>query len=190
MTEILKKYSTIGCCGIDCGLCPRFHTKGDSVCPGCGGPNFKEKHPSCGFLTCCVAKNGLEVCSDCKDYACRRFDSWRNGFDSFVTHRKIFENLDIVKNNGINYFTHSQKIRIDILKDFLARFDDGRSKSFFCISCALLPLDTLQEIRGFLMDVDDSMEIKTKSQRLKNILQKTAESLGIDLKLNVKKKTS
>ena len=63
-----KKYFTIGCCGIDCGLCPRFHTKGDSVCPGCGGLGFKEKHPSCGFLTCCVTKKGLEVCSDCPDY--------------------------------------------------------------------------------------------------------------------------
>jgi hypothetical protein len=27
MAEKLKKYGTIGCCGIDCGLCPRFYTK-------------------------------------------------------------------------------------------------------------------------------------------------------------------
>src|SRR5512145_448571 len=71
MTDKLKKYETIGCCGIDCGLCPRFHTKGDSACPGCGGVNFKEKHPSCGFVTCCVIKNGMEVCADCKDYPCK-----------------------------------------------------------------------------------------------------------------------
>lgn len=75
MTDKLKKYETIGCCGIDCGLCPRFHTKGESGCPGCGGLNFKDKHPSCGFLTCCVIKNELEVCSDCNDYPCKRFDS-------------------------------------------------------------------------------------------------------------------
>ena len=70
MTGKLKKYETIGCCGIDCGLCPRFHTTGDSACPGCGGLNFKEKHPSCGFLTCCAIKNGREVCSDCSHYPC------------------------------------------------------------------------------------------------------------------------
>lgn len=43
MTDKMKKYETIGYCGIDCGLCPRYHTKGDSVCPGCGGLYFKEK---------------------------------------------------------------------------------------------------------------------------------------------------
>jgi len=36
-------------CGIDCGLCPGFYISGYSACPGCGGLNFKEKHPSCGF---------------------------------------------------------------------------------------------------------------------------------------------
>jgi len=41
MEEKLKIYNTIGCCGIDCGLCPRFYTKGDSVCPGCGGTDCR-----------------------------------------------------------------------------------------------------------------------------------------------------
>jgi hypothetical protein len=61
MTGKLKKHETIAACGIDCGLCPRFYTKGNSACPGCGGLNFKEKHPSCGVLTCCVLKNGFET---------------------------------------------------------------------------------------------------------------------------------
>jgi hypothetical protein len=37
-------------------------------------------------------------------------------------------------------------IRIDILTNFLKNFDDGHSKSFFCLSCTLLPLDKLLEI--------------------------------------------
>ena len=89
-----KEYNTIGCCGIDCGLCPRFYTKGDSVCPGCGGPDFKEKHPSCGYLTCCSIKKGLEVCSECDEYPCSRYDAEKKGLDSFVTHKKVFPNLE------------------------------------------------------------------------------------------------
>jgi hypothetical protein len=143
MTDKLKKHETICCCGIDCGLCPRFYTKGDSACPGCGGTNFKEKHPSCGFLTCCVIKNEFEVCSDCNDFPCKRFDSEKDGFDSFVTHKKVFSNLDFIKSNGIDLFIDKQKIRMGILTEFLNNFDDGRSKSFFCVSCALLPLDKL-----------------------------------------------
>ncbi len=56
-----RKYSTIGVCGLDCGLCPRYYTVGTSRCPGCCGPDFFNKHPSCSFITCCVKKKDLEV---------------------------------------------------------------------------------------------------------------------------------
>jgi hypothetical protein len=182
----LKKHNTIGCCGIDCGLCPRFYTKGDSVCPGCGGSNFKEKHPSCGFVTCCVIKNRLEVCSDCKDYPCSRFDSEKEGFDSFVTHRKVLANLDFIKENGIDHFMDQQKIRMKILNNFLSNYDDGRSKSFFCISCTLLPVDKLQEAQQFINSSSDSLVIEDKNKQLKNTLLLTAENLAIILKLKNK----
>jgi hypothetical protein len=187
MTLSLKKYSTIGCCGIDCGLCPRFHAKGDSACPGCGGINFKDKHPSCGFVTCCVIKNGLEVCSSCKDYLCKRFDSETKGYDSFVTHKKVFVNLDSIRSNGIEYFIDQQKIRIKILTDFLDNYDDGRSKSFFCISCTLLPLNKLQETYSYICDLGNSLNLKEKNKQLKDKLQTIAESLDVDLKLNNKR---
>jgi hypothetical protein len=178
----LKKYSTLGCCGIDCGLCPRFHSKGDTVCPGCGGLDFKDKHPSCGFLTCCVGKNGLEVCSDCKDYPCTRFEAERQGYDSFVTHRKIFDNLEYIKSIGIDNFIDQQKIRMNILNDLLTNFDDGRSKSYFCICSTLLPLNILQDA----LTLADTTGAKTKL--LKEHFQTIAQALGIELKLNHKTK--
>lgn len=187
MTEILKKYNTIGCCGIDCGLCPRFHTKGESVCPGCGGLFFKEKHPSCGLLTCCVIRKGFEVCSDCNDFPCNRFDSVREGYDSFVTHKKIFANLHFIKSSSIESFIDQQKIRMNILKDFLDKYDDGRSKSFFCICCALLPLDKLLETYSFKDSPNGLPDIKEKNKRLKDKLQIIADNLQIEIKLNNKK---
>jgi len=186
MTDRIKKYDSIGCCGIDCGLCPRFHTNGVSVCPGCGGLNFKEKHPSCGFLTCCVIKKGLEVCSDCADFPCIRFESEKNGYDSFVTHKKIFSNLDFIKNNGIDKFIVQQKIRIDILKDFLKDFDDGRSKSFFCISSTLLPLDRLLETHRFIKELPTNIDIKVKNKQIRDLLTTTAETFNIKLILSKK----
>jgi hypothetical protein len=187
MAEKLKKYETIGCCGIDCGLCPRFHTKSDSACPGCGGLNFKEKHPSCGFLTCCVIKNGLEVCSECDDYPCKRFDSEKDGYDSFVTHKKVFANLDNIKRIGIEQFADNQSKRIVILNDFLTKFDDGCSKSFYCVGCSLLPLDKLQEALGFACNLSEAIENKEKSKQIRNYMTKIADSLKIDLKLDKKK---
>lgn len=134
-----------------------------------------------------MTKKGLEVCSDCNDYPCNRFDSARNGYDSFVTHRKVFTNLDFIKGNGIDCFIDQQKIRINILLDFLANYDNGRSKSFFCISCSLLPLDELQEACRFMKNLDDSIDVKDKNERLVDCLQEIAENLEIELKLNNKK---
>lgn len=74
-----------------------------------------------------------------------------------------------------------------ILTDFLTNFDDGRSKSLFCLSCALLPLDTLQESHDIVTDSKDSSGIKIKNKRLRELLSKTAVTLEIDLKLNTKK---
>jgi len=36
-------------------------------CPGCCGPEFFNKHPSCSFITCCVKRNDLEVCAECDE---------------------------------------------------------------------------------------------------------------------------
>jgi hypothetical protein len=186
VTEKQKQHEVVGCCGIDCGLCPRFQTQSNSACPGCGGYNFKEKHPSCGFLTCCVIKKGLEVCSDCKEYPCKRFDSERTGYDSFVAHKKVFFNLDYIKNNGISHFLAQQKIRIDILTDFLSNYNDGHSKSFFCISCALLPLDKLQEINRLAKEFPVHIDINEKNKQIKSLLNACATALKIKLVLNKK----
>lgn len=187
MADKLKKYETIGCCGIDCGLCPRYFTKGESACSGCGGLNFKEKHPSCGFLTCCVIKKGFEVCSDCNEYPCKQFVAEKSGYDSFVTHKKVFSNLDFIKNKGIEQFISEQKHRMEILSTFLTKYDDGRSKSIFCISCALLPIDKLKEVETIVKNSIIQADIKVQNKLIKEILFKMAEDLNIDLKLNNKK---
>ncbi|MFH0920735.1 MAG: hypothetical protein V1913_10265 [Fibrobacterota bacterium] len=134
-----------------------------------------------------MVKKGLEVCSDCKDYPCTRFDAEKKGYDSFVTHKKVFANLDFIRRNGMGRFIEQQKIRMNILMDFLANYDDGRSKSLFCISCALLPLDKLQETRKFMDKLDDSFAVKEKNKQLKNRLQMIAETMDIQLRLNNKK---
>jgi len=187
MAEKLKKHETIGACGIDCGLCPRYYTKGSSTCPGCGGINFRDRHPSCGILTCCVIKHGYETCSDCPDFPCHRFDSEKNGYDSFVTHKKIFVNIESIRKEGIAIFLEKQKECMDILNHLLAHYDDGRSKSFYCLSCALLPIDKLWETQAFAESLKDDLVLKEKAEKLKEALTEIADSLNIKLRLRKNK---
>lgn len=186
MAEVIKQYNTIGCCGIDCGLCPRFHAKGESACPGCGGPNFKEKHPSCGFLTCCAIKHGLEVCTECEEFPCSRFDAERQGYDSFVTHQRVFPNQDAVKQVGICCFLEQQAQRIAMLKDLLAQYDDGRSKGFYCLATALLPIESLEKARTNADQFHSASDVKTKCKALRAELDLIAREMGIELKLRSK----
>ena len=187
MENKLKDYNTIGCCGIDCGLCPRFYTKGDSVCPGCGGPGFREKHPSCSILTCCVIKKGLETCADCAEYPCFRFDPEKDGKDSFVTHKRIFTNLDLIQNKGYDFFLSQQRLRMNYLADFISKCDDGRSKSFYCISCALLPLENLRQSHEYMTSLMEDIDVKKKSKLIKDYLRTMASAQEVDLKLDNKK---
>lgn len=179
----MKRYPSIGCCGIDCALCPRFHTNGPSACPGCGAENFRDKHPSCAFLNCCVTIHTYEVCADCPEYPCKRFEKEKQGKDSFVTHRKLFENLLIIRTKGINYFICEQDARKKILIDFIKYFDDGRSKSFFCLSCTLLPINVLLDIKEKVDMLKSTHDIKVKAQQLRINLSDAAASFGMELKL-------
>jgi hypothetical protein len=102
----LKKYPTVGVCGLDCGLCPRYYTSGTSRCPGCGGPGFFNKHPSCSFITCCVKKNNLEVCAECSSFPCTKFKSDEEcqqlkESSSYPPYKKVMLNLNYIKEHGI-----------------------------------------------------------------------------------------
>lgn len=139
----LKAYPTIGACGLDCGLCPRYYTVGTSRCPGCAGPGFFDKHPSCSFITCCVKKRGLEVCGQCPEFPCPKFkgdEEYRRAplSSSYPPDRKLLSNLRSIREKGIEAFAKQQGKRIALLESMIEGYDDGRSRSFFCRAAALL----------------------------------------------------
>ncbi len=84
-------------------------------------------------------------------------------------------NLNFVKEHGIEKFVEQQKKRIKLLETMIADFDDGRSRSFYCKSVALLDLAALDN------SVDKAIErietgnvnpndTKTKAKILRGIL--------------------
>ena len=187
----LKLYPTLGCCGLDCGLCPRYYTEGSSRCPGCYGPGFTTKHPSCHFITCCVKRKGLEVCALCGEFPCEHTEDSNTVADSFISHRRTLANLLYIKDNGLESFILQQKRKIALLELMLGEFDEGRSKSFYCLAAALLPTDVLElslercreEIQAAGINSDDK---KRSAQLLQEKLNSTAQGEGIELKLRKK----
>jgi hypothetical protein len=146
--EQLKAFPTIGVCGLDCGLCPRYYTVGTSRCPGCGGPGFSDKHPSCSFITCCVKKKGLEACGQCPDFPCSKFKSEeeyrQRESSSYPPGRKVLSNSRFIRDKGIREFVRRQEKRIGLLETMIEDYDDGRSRGFFCRAAALLDPKALE----------------------------------------------
>ncbi len=178
--EHVKMYPTIGVCGLDCGLCPRYYTLGPSRCPGCCGPEFFSKHPSCSFITCCVKKKNLEVCAECSDFPCSKFKSEQEyrqlkESSSYPSYKKVMPNLNLVKEHGIEKFVEQQEKRIKLLQTMIANFDDGRSRSFYCKSVALLDLAALENSVDKAIERIETGNIspndtKTKAKILRGVL--------------------
>jgi hypothetical protein len=186
-----KNYPTVGVCGLDCGLCPRYYTLGASRCPGCGGFDFENKHPPCSFITCCVKKKNLEVCAECLEFPCSKFKSAEEYQQleepsSYPSYRKIIPNLNFIKEHGIEKFVIQQTKRIKLLETMIADFDDGRSKSFFCKAATLLEITTLSNsidkaTRKIKTDNINRDDVKLKAKILKEILNEMAGKEGVEL---------
>ena len=78
-----------------------------------------------------------------------------------------------------------------MLENLLNNYNDGRSKSFYCLAAALIPPElideAINELKGSLAGNQiDSWDVKAKAKALKAIIQGLAQEHGIELKLRKK----
>ena len=170
-------------CGLNCVLCPRFHTDGNSKCPGCGGDNFYEKHPSCPIISCSLKHNNIEFCFDCNEFPCKRYIE-PSTKDSFITYKKRQENIQSAK-NGLKKYLNELEDKKNILIGLLENYNDGRMKNFYCIAVNLFPLIELKQIIRHIHSIshDKNMEKKKLANISKNIFTEKADELGIEIEL-------
>lgn len=180
--ESQREYPMISACGLNCGLCPRFYTKGASKCPGCGGEGFSSKHPACGVLSC-SQRHGVEVCSLCGDFPCKRYDG-ASLADSFISHRNQMVDLQRIKDVGMDAYLGELNKKIAILHGLLEGYDDGRRKSFYCVAVNLLEITDLEQA---MIQIEESVSmdapVKERAAAAVRLLETLADDRGISLKL-------
>jgi hypothetical protein len=137
-----RTYPQFSACGLNCGLCPRYHTDGTSKCPGCAGEGFSTVHPPCGVLSCSQRK-GVEYCFLCDEFPCEKYNG-ADASDSFITHKNQFKDLDKAKAVGLDVYIAEQNEKIEILRDLLSNYNDGRQKNFFFFFLNLLELQDIK----------------------------------------------
>jgi hypothetical protein len=190
-----REYPLFSVCGLNCGLCPRFYTDGESKCPGCAGSGFSAVHPPCGVLSCCQRKE-LAYCYECDDFPCKKYDN-ADMYDSVITHKNQFRDLEKAKQSGIDSYKAELDEKTAILAELLQNYDDGRRKSFFCNTINLLDLDSIRSVMRQLADAAGTEGVSGKASSNKEVQKAKAESAvglfseiaevkGISLKLRKK----
>jgi hypothetical protein len=182
-----REYPLFAACGLNCGLCPRYHTVGQSRCPGCAADGFLDAHPSCGVLSCCQRK-GIEYCFDCDEYPCSKYDC-ADETDSFITHRNQFRDMDKAKRIGMDAYKTELDEKVRVLEELLTVYNDGRRKSYYCLAVNLLELHDIKTVLEQLGNmVQPGMPIKEKAATAVRLFEEMAQLRDISLKLRKKAK--
>ena len=132
----------------------------------------------------------VHILSYCKDFPCEKLKDW-DKYDSFICHRKSISNLRFIQGNSLRDYLNRQQEKIDLLEIMLNEYNEGRSKSFYCISTALMDISDLRRVlkesnEQIKIENINPKDLKTKSKILKNILNRIATEKGISLKLRKK----
>lgn len=179
------KYPAIGICGLSCVLCPSYNTDAKSRCLGCKSPD--RMAVGCPFITCAVKQKGIEFCWDCgESKTCQKWKMHRNAGkkgDSFKCYQMLEHDILYVQKNGLSKFIKTQKDREKLLVQMLKEFNEGRSKSYYCIAATVMEIPELKEALKEAAMAPRVTGIKEKSAMLHEVLDRTAKQRKYILRL-------
>ena len=177
MTLMTTKYLEVGICGLSCKLCPAYHRATKSKCDGCKSKS--RMNAGCTFIRCAKQKKNIEFCWDCTES--KSCDKWKKHrefskkHDSFVCYQKLNDNIFFIENKGIEKFCRNQNVRKKLLEEMLEDFNEGRSKSYYCIAATVIELEELKKALSEAREEANGLDVKAKSKILHLVLDEIAE---------------
>ena len=179
------QYPEIGICGLSCRLCPMYNAQTSSRCAGCKSPG--RIAVGCPFITCAVKKKGIEFCWDCpQDSTCEKWRKHREAgklHDSFKCYQRLEADIAFIRKRGVVEFEKDQKTREQLLTEMLQHFNDGRSRSCFCIASTVLEIGELKDALTKAAVQSRNLPPKEKAKVMRSILDSISREKGYLLKL-------
>ena len=181
---LMKSYITIGICGLSCKLCPAFHRETKSKCWGC--KSEYRMGAACTFHNC-ADKKKVDFCGLCDESStCDRWRKFREvgkRRDSFVCYQRLEDNIAFIKKDGLEEFEKQQIAREKLLQAMLVQFNEGRSKTLYCIAATVLEIKELQNVLEEAQAKSEGLDIKAKAEVMHSLLNEIAENKNYLLKL-------
>ncbi len=141
----------------------------------------------CPFITCAVKKKRIEFCWDCDEgETCAKWLAHRQASrtrDSFVCYQKLEDNIVFIRQNGVKEFQKTQIVRERLLRQMLDGYNEGRSKTYYCIAATVMEIDELKTALASARVASSGLAPKEKSRALHSLLDEIAASNGYVLKL-------
>jgi len=142
----------------------------------------------CPFITCAVKKKGIEFCWDCEEN--RRCSKWAKHresgrqHDSFITYQKLDENIGTAQRKGVRELDRQQTEKQNLLVQILHEYNEGRSKSYYCLAVTLFDLEDLKTaVQEERRNRSTGSDIKARSKSLHAIFERLAEQKNLQLAL-------
>lgn len=162
-----------------------FYIKGENRCCGCKSES--RKFVGCTFINCATKKKGIEFCWDCEENkSCNKWKKHREfskNRDSFVCYQRLEDNVRFIQSHGVEEFDKVQRIREKLLIGMLQEFNEGHSKSYYCIASTVLEITELENALKEARKQSENLEIKEKAKIMHQILNSIAETKNYYLKL-------
>ncbi|MGI6642564.1 MAG: hypothetical protein ACOX3V_00875 [Bacillota bacterium] len=121
----------------------------------------------------------IEFCWECEESdTCERWQAHRDAgkrSDSFKCYQKLEEDILFIRTHGIDPFIEEQETRRNLLGEMLFGFNDGRSKSYYCIAATILEVDELRGAIHRASAESDGLDAKAKARTLRDLLEAIAQ---------------
>jgi len=179
------EYPDIGICGLSCRLCPMYNTDAKSRCLGC--KSSTRMAVGCPFITCAVKRKEIEFCWECEESdTCEKWKKHREAGkerDSFKCYQTLEEDISFIHQRGISEFQKIQEQRESLLGEMLNNFNEGRSKSYYCIAATVLEPGELLGALSRARKESVGLDVRARSKALHRILDEIASRKQYHLKL-------
>ncbi len=141
----------------------------------------------CPFITCALKKKGIEFCWNCEEHEiCEKWRKHREAgkkADSFTCYQKLEDSIAYIRRYGVEKFEEMQKIREHLIHEMVREFNEGRSKSYYCIAATVMEIEELKEALNKAHMNSDGLDNKEKSGVLHALLDEIARQRHYYLKL-------
>lgn len=142
---------------------------------------------ACPFITCAVKRKGIEFCWLCSEAEnCARLKKNREFaklHDTATCYQRIEENARFIQKNGAAEFENQQRMREQLLRAMLAEFNEGRSKSRFCVAATVMEIGELEAVLEAAREKTKELDLKAKAEVMHSLLDEVAKQKGYMLKL-------